>query len=77
MVNPAHCVGCLISTFMGHIRTWSADILLEDVLSKNTIFRMEGALKEKLEGGIGDLGKDRKQVKSAIAGGKEETKMYY
>lgn len=35
---------------------------------------MEGALEEKLEGGIGDLGKDRKQMKSAIAGGKEETK---
>ena len=38
---------------------------------------MEGALEEKLEGGIGDLGKDRRQMKSAIAGGKEETKMYY
>jgi len=60
-----------------HVRTSSADILLEDVLSKNTIFRTEGALEEQLEGGIGDVGKDRRQIESAISGEEEETKVYH
>lgn len=33
-VNPAHCVGCLISTSTGHLRTQSDDHSLEDIFSK-------------------------------------------
>lgn len=59
---------CLISTITGHLRTRFADIFLEDVLSKNTIFQLEDALEEKLEGGIGGIGKESRGMKSAIAG---------
>lgn len=36
LVNPAHRVGCLISTSTGHLRTHSDDSSLEDIFSKNT-----------------------------------------
>lgn len=74
LVTPTHCVGCLISTITGHLRTRFADIFLEDVLSKNIVFKLEGGLEDKLEGGIGGIGKERRGMKCAIAGGNGETK---